>query len=42
MSATDEGMIHGLSGRATMRFKEHITGGALCCTTTIEFKEAVR
>ncbi len=40
MSATDEGMISGLSGRATMKFKDHIPGGALCCTARIEFKEA--
>ncbi|HVO78309.1 MAG TPA: hypothetical protein VMS79_05520 [Methanomassiliicoccales archaeon] len=40
MSATDEGMISGLSGRTTMKFKDHIPGGALCCTARIEFKES--
>ena len=40
MSATDEGMISGLSGRATMRFKDRIPGGAPCCTARIEFGEA--
>ncbi|HVO77950.1 MAG TPA: hypothetical protein VMS79_03685 [Methanomassiliicoccales archaeon] len=39
MSATDEGMISGLSGRAKMKFKDHIPGGALCCTARIEFSE---
>jgi len=38
MSATDEGMISGLSGRASMKFKDRITGGAQCCSARIEFK----
>ena len=37
LSATDEGVIHGLQPNVTMKFKEYMTGGCKNCRASIQF-----
>jgi hypothetical protein len=39
LSATDEGVVHGLSPRAEMKFTRHITSGSEECVADVAFTE---
>jgi hypothetical protein len=41
LSATDEGVVHGLNPRMNMKFEGHITGGCKVCTAIIERRNQV-
>jgi L-2-amino-thiazoline-4-carboxylic acid hydrolase len=41
LSATDEGVVHGLNPNINMKFGKHITGGCNVCTARIERRNRV-
>jgi hypothetical protein len=41
LSATDEGVVHGLNPNINMKFQSHLTGGCKVCTAKIERRTQV-